>query len=115
MKMSPETEQLLLRFFKSIQLCEILFVNSHIGYVIARRDSGQFLVVNNTFVEMSGYSRKELLRMRYRDIVPEESVPWIRQVILSKLDCNNRLELRGAMECTFGPCNTTFMSILRKT
>ena len=86
MTMSPETQQLLLRFFKSMELCETLFINSHIGYVIARRDNGQFLVVNDAFVKMSGYSRKELLKLRYRDIVPEESIPWIREVILSKLE-----------------------------
>ena len=86
MTISQPTRQLLLTFFKSMELCETLFLNSHIGYVIARRDTGRFLVVNDAFVEMTGYPRRELLQLCYNDIVPQESVPWIREVILSKLE-----------------------------
>jgi len=86
MTISHQTRQRLLTFFKSMELCETLFLNSHIGYVIARRDTGKFLVVNDAFVKMTGYSRKELLDRCYKDIVPQESVPWIREVILSKLE-----------------------------
>jgi len=86
MKLSQNTEQLLLRFFKSLELCQTLFLESHIGYVIARRNDGKFFVVNNAFVEMTGYSRKELLKLHYRDVVPKESVPWIRNVIMTKLE-----------------------------
>ena len=86
MKLSQKTEEILLRFFKSRQLCETLFIDSHIGYVIGRRETGRILVVNETFLDMTGYSRKELLTMRYGDIVPVESVPWIREVIMAKLE-----------------------------
>jgi len=86
MDISRRTREILLTFFKSMELCETLFLNSHIGYVIARRDTGQFLVVNDAFVKVTGYSRKELLELCYKDIVPRESVAWIREVILSKLE-----------------------------
>ena len=86
MGISRQTSAILLTFFKSMELCETLFLDSHIGYVIAQRATGRFLVVNDAFVKMTGYSRKELLDLCYKDIVPRESVPWIREVILSKLE-----------------------------
>ena len=86
MGISQQTEQILLSFFKSKELCETLFINSHIGFVIGRRENGELVVVNDTFLNMTGYSRKELLTMHFRDIVPDESVPWIRQVIMAKLE-----------------------------
>ena len=86
MGISRQTSAILLTFFKSMALCETLFLDSHIGYVIAQRATGRFLVVNDAFVKMTGYSRKELLDLCYKDIVPRESVPWIREVILSKLE-----------------------------
>jgi len=67
-------------------LCETLFVNSHIGFVIASKAPGQIQVINNAFVEMTGYSRKELLKMDYKDLVPEESMQWIEEVIVTKLE-----------------------------
>lgn len=93
MELSQKTEQILLQFFKSIELCETLFIDSHIGFVIGHRETGQLMVVNNTFVEMTGYSRKELLRMRYREIVPEESSSWIRRVIMAKLENENASDI----------------------
>lgn len=89
MAISQETEKILLQFFKSKELCETLFLNSHIGFVIGRRGTGQLMVVNKTFVNMTGYSHKELLNMRYRDFVPEESIQWIQDVILAKLENEN--------------------------
>jgi PAS domain S-box-containing protein len=89
MELSRDTEQILLKFFKSIELCETLFIDSHIGFVIGYRETGQILVVNNAFTEMTGYSRKELLTMRYRDLVPEESALWIKEVIAAKLENEN--------------------------
>jgi len=91
--LSQETEQILLKFFKSIELCETLFINSHIGFVIGQRETGQLLVVNNAFAAMTGYSRKELLQMRYADLVPEESIQWIREVILAKLENENASDI----------------------
>jgi PAS domain S-box-containing protein len=86
MAISQETEKILLKFFKSIELCETLFLKSHIGFVIASRDPGHILVVNDSFAEMTGYSRKELLGMDYKDLVPEESIQWIEEVIAAKLE-----------------------------
>lgn len=91
--LSRETEQILLKFFKSVELCETLFINSHIGFVIGQRETGQLLVVNNAFAAMTGYSRKELLQMRYADLVPEESIQWIREVILAKLENENASDI----------------------
>lgn len=89
MQVSQETEQILLKFFKTAELCETLFFKSHIGFVIASKDPGHILVVNNAFAEMTGYSRKELLKMDYKDLVPEESMQWIEEVIVAKLDNEN--------------------------
>lgn len=89
MAISHKTERLLLKFFKSIELCQTLFIDSHIGYVIASQDPGHILVLNNAFAEMTGYSRKELLKMDYRDLVPEESMQWIEGVIVAKLENEN--------------------------
>ena len=77
MAISVETEKILMQFFKSPELSETLFINSHIGYVIARQDPEHILVVNSTFAEMTGYSRSELLTMDYRNLVPEEAMKWI--------------------------------------
>ena len=90
---SQETEQILLKFFKSTELCETLFINSHIGFVIGQRETGRLLVVNKAFAAMTGYSREELLQMRYADLVPEESIQWIREVILAKLDNENASDI----------------------
>jgi PAS domain S-box-containing protein len=78
-----------LKFFKSIDLCETLFLKSHIGYVIASRDPGHIRIVNDAFAAMTGCSRKELLGMDYRDLVPEESIQWIEEVIAAKLENEN--------------------------
>lgn len=89
MAISKETEKILMQFFKSKELCETLFLDSHIGFVIGRRGTGQLLVVNTAFAEMTGYSRKELLDLRYKDLVPEESIQWIQEVIVAKLENEN--------------------------
>ncbi len=93
MEVSQETENILLKFFKSIELCETLFLKSHIGFVIASRAPGHILVVNDSFAEMTGYSRKELLGMDYRDLVPEESIQWIEEVIAAKLENENASDI----------------------
>ena len=89
MEVSQKTENILLKFFKSIELCETLFLKSHIGFVIASRDPGHIVVVNDSFAEMTGYLRKELLGMDYSDLVPEESMQWIEEVIAAKLENEN--------------------------
>lgn len=93
MAMSKETEKILMQFFKSKEICETLFLDSHIGLVIGRRGTGQLLIVNNAFVDMSGYSRKELLDMCYKDLVPEESMQWIQGVIVAKLENENASDI----------------------
>ena len=89
MAISVETEKILMQFFKSPELSETLFINSHIGYVIARQDPEHILVVNSAFAEMTGYSRSELLTMDYRNLVPEEAMKWIDEVIIAKLENEN--------------------------
>ena len=89
MAISEETEKILMQFFKSAELSETLFINSHIGYVIASQDPEHILVVNSAFAEMTGYSRSELLKMDYRDLVPEEAMKWIDEVIITKLENEN--------------------------
>lgn len=93
MEVSQKTGNILLKFFKSIELCETLFLKSHIGFVIASRDPGHIIVVNDSFAEMTGYSRKELLEMDYRDLVPEESMQWIEEVIAAKLENENTSDI----------------------
>ena len=93
MEVSQETENILLKFFKSIELCETLFFKSHIGYVIASGDPGHIRVVNDSFAEMTGYSRKELLGMDYKDLVPEDSIQWIEEVIAAKLENENASDI----------------------
>jgi PAS domain S-box-containing protein len=93
MALSKETEKILMQFFKSKELCETLFLESHIGFVIGRRGTGQLLVVNTAFAEMTGYSRKELLDLRYKDLVPEESIKWIQEVIVAKLENENASDI----------------------
>lgn len=89
MAISVETEKLLLQFFKSPELSETLFINSHIGYAIASQDPEHILIVNNAFAEMTGYSRSELLKLDYRDLVPKEAMKWIDEVIIAKLENEN--------------------------
>ena len=89
MVVNQEPEQILLRIFKSIEMSETIFLNSHIGLVICQRKTGQLLVVNNAFAEMTGYSGDEWPQMSYRDLVPEESMEWIEEVIAAKLDNEN--------------------------
>jgi PAS domain S-box-containing protein len=89
MTISVETEKILMQFFKSPELSETLFINSHIGYVIASQDPEHILVVNSSFAEMTGYSQSELLKMDYRDLVPEEAMKWIDEVIITKLENEN--------------------------
>ena len=93
MPISQFTEKTLLKFFKSIDLCETLFLKSHIGYVIASRDPGHIRVVNDAFAVMTGFSRKELLGMDYRNLVPEESIQWIEEVIAAKLENENASDI----------------------
>jgi len=93
MALSKETETILMQFFKSNELCETLFLNSHIGLVISRRKPSRLLVVNKAFVEMTGYQRKELLGMSYKDLVPEESMQWIQEVIVAKLENENASDI----------------------
>jgi DNA-binding CsgD family transcriptional regulator len=38
---------------------------------------------------MTGYSRSELLKKDYRDLVPEEAMKWIDEVIIAKLENEN--------------------------
>jgi PAS domain S-box-containing protein len=90
---SPEINSILLQFFKSAELCDTLFVNSHIGMVIARRGGGRMLVVNHAFADMTGYSEDELLAMSYTDIVPEESMQWIQEVIVARLENENASDI----------------------
>lgn len=89
MAKNEETEKILLQFFKSPELSETLFINSHIGYVIASRDPEHILVVNSAFAEMTGYSKVELIKMDYRDLVPDEAMQWIDDVIIIKLENEN--------------------------
>ena len=89
MAKNEETEKILLQFFKSPELSETLFINSHIGYVIASRDPEHILVVNSAFAEMTGYSKVELIKMDYRDLVPHEAMQWIDDVIIIKLENEN--------------------------
>jgi PAS domain S-box-containing protein len=93
MDVSRDTEQTLLHLFKSAKLCETLFLHSHIGFVIVNRKTRKLLIVNDAFVEMTGYSRKELLEKKYVDFVPEESMQWIQDVILNKLENENASDL----------------------
>jgi PAS domain S-box-containing protein len=90
---SQESDRILLRFFKSPELSETLFINSHIGYAIASRDPEHILVVNNAFAEMTGYSTTDLIEMDYRDLVPEEAMQWIDEVIIAKLENENASDI----------------------
>ena len=86
---SQEPDQLLLRIFKSDALGQTLFIDSHIGHVICQTGTGKLLVANNAFSKMAGYSRDELQKMRYQDLVPKESMQWIEEVIAVKLENEN--------------------------
>jgi PAS domain S-box-containing protein len=93
MTSSQESDRILLRFFKSPELSETLFINSHIGYAIASRDPEHILVVNKAFAEMTGYSTADLIEMDYRDLVPEEAMQWIDDVIIAKLENENASDI----------------------
>ena len=61
---------------------------------------GRFLMVNNSLVQSTGYSREELLRMTYWDITPPE---WRFVLLKGYRDPNNirfsvRLDLRPLVE-----------------
>lgn len=86
MNLSQETEKTLQRLFKSAEMVQMLFVNSHIGLVICRQENGQIVAANQAFAEMTGYTQEELIDRCYKDMVPEEAMQWIREVIVTKLE-----------------------------
>ncbi|MEJ0098265.1 MAG: PAS domain S-box protein [Pseudomonadota bacterium] len=49
-----------------------LFELAPVGICQVEQPGGRFLMVNNSLVEATGYSREELLRMTYWDITPME-------------------------------------------
>jgi diguanylate cyclase (GGDEF)-like protein/PAS domain S-box-containing protein len=49
-----------------------LFELSPVGICQVEQPSGRFLMVNNSLVQSTGYSREELLRMTFWDITPPE-------------------------------------------
>ncbi len=89
MELPNEAKKTLQRLFKSPDMFEMLFVNSHIGLVICQQETGQLVVANKAFAEMTGYDQAELVNLCYKDMVPEEAMQWIREVIVTKLENEN--------------------------
>ncbi len=64
-----------------------LYEMSRVGFVLIRF-SGEFADLNQAFADICGYSRQELLKMRYQDITPSEyrqsDVEVIRELRMTK-------------------------------
>jgi diguanylate cyclase (GGDEF)-like protein/PAS domain S-box-containing protein len=69
-----------------------LFELSPVGICQVEQPSGRFLMVNNSLVQSTGYSREELLRMTFWDITPPE---WHEMERLERV--------RQAVDRNFGP------------